>query len=77
MSLLGIPESDFDRMLKLTQKLFGGDDSEFQRGTTPEEQLMALLDFFGYFSGLTASRRQHPRTTWPPPSPTHGSTGSC
>lgn len=60
MSLLGIPESDFDRMLKLTQELFGGDDSEFQRGTTPEEQLMALLDFFGYFSGLTASRRQHP-----------------
>lgn len=60
MSLLGIPESDFDRMLKLTQELFGGDDSEFQRGTTPEEQLMALLDFFGYFSGLTASRRRHP-----------------
>lgn len=27
MSLLGIPESDFDRMLKLTQELFGGDDS--------------------------------------------------
>lgn len=60
MSLLGIPESDFDRMLKLTQELFGGDDTEFQRGTTPEEQLLALLDFFGYFSGLTASRRENP-----------------
>ncbi len=60
MSLLGIPESDFDRMLKLTQELFGGDDTEFQRGATPEEQLLALLDFFGYFSGLTASRRENP-----------------
>jgi cytochrome P450 len=26
MSLLGLPESDFPRMLKLTQELFGGDD---------------------------------------------------
>ncbi|MUM18239.1 cytochrome P450 [Mycobacterium sp. CBMA271] len=60
MSLLGIPESDFDRMLKLTQELFGGDDTEFQRGATAEEQLLALLDFFGYFSGLTASRRESP-----------------
>ncbi|MBB4853031.1 cytochrome P450 [Mycobacteroides chelonae] len=60
MSLLGIPESDFDRMLKLTQELFGGDDTEFQRGATPEEQLLALLDFFGYFSGLTAARRENP-----------------
>ncbi len=60
MSLLGVPESDFAFMLKLTQELFGGDDTEFQRGVTPEEQLLALLDFFGYFSGLTASRRQNP-----------------
>jgi hypothetical protein len=26
MSLLGLPESDFPRMLKLTQELFGGDE---------------------------------------------------
>ena len=26
MSLLGLPESHFPRMLKLTQELFGGDD---------------------------------------------------
>lgn len=60
MSLLGLPESDFPRMLKLTQELFGGDDEEFQRGATPEEQLAVLIDFFGYFSALTASRRAHP-----------------
>jgi cytochrome P450 len=30
MSLLGLPESDFPRMLTLTQELFGGDDDEFK-----------------------------------------------
>ncbi len=60
MSLLGIPESDFPRMLKLTQELFGSDDAEFKRGTTNEDQLPALLDMFQYFNGVTASRREHP-----------------
>jgi cytochrome P450 len=60
MSLLGIPESDFPRMLKLTQELFGSDDSEFKRGSNNEDQLPALLDMFGYFNGVTASRREHP-----------------
>ena len=60
MSLLGIPESDFPRMLKLTQELFGSDDSEFRRGTNNEDQLPALLDMFGYFNTVTASRRDHP-----------------
>ncbi|GBE66828.1 cytochrome P450 [Mycobacterium sp. MFM001] len=60
MSLLGIPESDFPRMLRLTQELFGGDDEEFKRGNTSEEQLQILLDFFGYFNAITASRREHP-----------------
>jgi cytochrome P450 len=60
MSLLGIPESDFSRMLKLTQELFGSDDSEFRRGSSNEDQLPALMDMFGYFNGVTASRREHP-----------------
>jgi cytochrome P450 len=60
MSLLGIPESDFSRMLKLTQELFGSDGSEFKRGSSNEDQLPALLDMFGYFNGVTASRREHP-----------------
>lgn len=60
MSLLGIPEADFPRMLKLTQELFGSDDSEYKRGTTAEDQLPALLDMFGYFNGVTAARREHP-----------------
>jgi cytochrome P450 len=60
MSLLGLPEEDFPRMHKLTQELFGGDDEEYKRGTTPEEQMEVLLDFFAYFSRLTASRREQP-----------------
>ena len=61
MSLLGLPEEDFPRMHKLTQEMFGGDDDEYnKRGGTPEEQLAVLLDFFAYFSQLTASRREHP-----------------
>jgi cytochrome P450 len=60
MSLLGIPESDFPRMLKLTQELFGSDDSEFRRGSSSEGQLPALLDMFQYFNAVTASRREHP-----------------
>jgi cytochrome P450 len=60
MSLLGLPEEDFPRMHKLTQEMFGGDDEEYKRGTTPEEQMEILLDFFAYFNNLTASRRAHP-----------------
>ncbi|BBY17543.1 cytochrome P450 [Mycolicibacterium litorale] len=60
MSLLGLPEEDFGRMHSLTQEMFGGDDDEYKRGTTPEEQMAVLLDFFSYFSALTASRRANP-----------------
>jgi len=61
MSLLGLPEEDFPRMHMLTQEMFGGDDEEYnKRGQSPEEQLQILLDFFAYFSNLTASRREHP-----------------
>src|SRR5436190_7910597 len=60
MSMLGLPEEDFPRMLKYTQELFGNDDTELQRGTSKEEQMVALLDMFAYFTAVTASRRQHP-----------------
>src|SRR3981189_740722 len=61
MSLLGLPEEDFPRLHILTTEMFGGDDEEYnKRGQSPEEQLQILLDFFTYFSQLTASRRDHP-----------------
>ncbi|MHA0285803.1 cytochrome P450 [Mycobacterium sp. C3-094] len=60
MSLLGLPEEDYGRMHALTQEMFGGDDDEYKRGVSPEEQMAVLLDFFAYFSTLTASRRETP-----------------
>jgi cytochrome P450 len=60
LTLLGLPESDFPRMLKLTQELFGGDDTELQRNASSDAMIAVLLDFFTYFAALTASRREHP-----------------
>jgi cytochrome P450 len=61
MSLLGLPEEDFGRMHMLTQEMFGGDDDEYKReGGSLEDQLAVLVDFFAYFSALTASRRANP-----------------
>ncbi|MDX6740883.1 cytochrome P450 [Actinocorallia sp. A-T 12471] len=60
LSLLGLPESDFARMLKLTQELFGGNDEELRRGASAEEQMAALFEFFDYFNALTAARRADP-----------------
>jgi cytochrome P450 len=60
LSLLGLPESDFPRLLKLTQELFGGADEELRRGETPDELIETLLDFFAYFSDITNARRATP-----------------
>ena len=60
LSLLGLPESDFPFMLRLTQELFGSDDEEFKRGTTTEDQMPVLLEMFQYFNDVTAARREHP-----------------
>jgi cytochrome P450 len=60
MSMLGLPEDDFPRMLTYTQEMFGNDDAELQRGTTKAEQMASLLDMFAYFTAVTAARRENP-----------------
>jgi cytochrome P450 len=60
LSIMGLPEDDFARMLKLTQELFGASDPELARGMTPEEQMQTIQDFFQYFMALTEDRRAHP-----------------
>jgi cytochrome P450 len=60
LSILGLPEDDFPRLLKLTQELFGAADPEMARGTTPEELMQTIQDFFQYFVALTEDRRAHP-----------------
>jgi cytochrome P450 len=60
LSLLGMPEDDFPRMLRLTQELFGADDADLARSADDDAAALALLDFFQYFQGLIAQRRAHP-----------------
>jgi cytochrome P450 len=60
LSILGLPEEDFPRMLKLTKELFGSDDDELNRSRDPEEQMTVLRDFFEYFVALTEDRRTKP-----------------
>lgn len=62
LAILGLPETDYPRMLQLTQELFGATDPDLQRGeATPEEITAILLDFYAYFSELTDDRRENPR----------------
>jgi cytochrome P450 len=61
LSMLGLPEDDFGRMLRLTQELFGADDPDFARVAEDDQMLAVIMDFFAYFSGVTADRRDNPR----------------
>jgi cytochrome P450 len=60
LSLIGLPEDDYPRMLRLTQELFGTADPELGRGTGQDDLMATLLDFFEYFQGLIDDRRAHP-----------------
>ena len=60
LSILGLPESDHPRMLKLTQELFGAADEEMQRGGAMEDIMEVIADYFRYFGELTAARRAEP-----------------
>ncbi|HMG40407.1 MAG TPA: cytochrome P450 [Acidimicrobiales bacterium] len=60
LAILGLPESDYDFMLTLTQELFGAQDPELARSTNPADILLVLQDFVQYFSVLTEDRRACP-----------------
>ena len=60
LTLLGMPESDFGFMLKLTQELFGTDDPDMQRDDNPDAFMVIVMEMFKYFTELTAARRAHP-----------------
>lgn len=62
LSILGLPESDFGRMLKLTQELFGAEDPDIGRAASDGSVLAVVLDFVSYFSDLANDRRAHPGT---------------
>ena len=60
LSILGLPESDYGRMLKLTQELFGSQDEDMQRGSDPIDIIAVIEDIFAYFTKLTEDRRANP-----------------
>jgi cytochrome P450 len=62
LSILGLPEDDFGRMLQLTQELFGAEDPDIGRAGEDQTVLQVMLDFVGYFTGLAADRRANPGT---------------
>jgi len=65
MSIMGVPQSDEPRMLKLTQELFGAADPELARDsdTPPAERkfdMSVIIDFSNYFRAISEDRRAHP-----------------
>jgi len=61
LSILGLPEEDYQRMLTLTQEMFGAEDPDLQKGTgSAEDRMATLLDFYQYFAALTADRQASP-----------------
>jgi len=69
MEVIGVPEADEPRMLKLTQELFGGADPDLSRsgdsalGTDAAvDSLQSVVaDFMTYFNAMTEDRRANPR----------------
>jgi cytochrome P450 len=68
MEILGVPEQDEPRMLRLTQELFGPQDPDTARireALSPQQfsgMMQAVVADFGtYFRGITEERRRTPR----------------
>jgi cytochrome P450 len=61
-SILGIPEADEPKVLRLTQQLFAADDPEFKRSEeNPEEAFRALgIEFLQYFGKIIYEKRAKP-----------------
>jgi len=61
LAILGLPETDYPRMLRLTQELFGAEDPEFKRDDDAMASLIqTVADFVNYFDGITADRHAQP-----------------
>ncbi|HXZ62048.1 MAG TPA: cytochrome P450 [Acidimicrobiales bacterium] len=60
LAILGLPEKDYPRMLKLTQELFGAEDPDIARLGEDASMVEVVLDFVKYFTALAEDRRAHP-----------------
>ncbi|HPE48758.1 MAG TPA: cytochrome P450 [Hyphomonas sp.] len=69
MNVIGVPEEDEPRMLKLTQEIFGAQDPDQNRSgqSIADTELgiasirETVADFFEYFAAVTEDRRKCPR----------------
>ena len=57
--MIGLPESDWERMFQLSNKLVGFDDPELQ--ASPEAGAAAAAEIYGYCDAIAADRRAHPQ----------------
>jgi len=60
LSILGLPEDDYPRLLQLTQELFGAEDPDIARMGDDQSILDVILDFVNYFTALAGDRRAQP-----------------
>ncbi|MEO1044241.1 MAG: cytochrome P450 [Pseudomonadota bacterium] len=68
MQILGVPEEDEERMLFLTQQMFGGQDEDLSgsgMANMTEEQIIQIVSgsvtaFEAYFAQVTAAKRANP-----------------
>ena len=60
LSILGLPEDDYARMLKLTQELFGAEDPDIGRMGEDQSVVEVILEFVAYFTALAEERRTDP-----------------
>ena len=62
MSVLGVSEEHYPKMLMLTQELFGPDDPDFQRPDRQDTQTNqeTVNEFAAFFSKLTEEKKAHP-----------------
>ncbi|KYG18987.1 cytochrome P450 [Bradyrhizobium sp. AT1] len=58
MTILGLPRSDEERLLKITQAYFGGGDPEMQKGSDLIDATIAYVD---YFKDVAQERRRNPK----------------
>ena len=62
LDILGLPEEEFPKMLRLTQELFGDGDPDFQRAGEDDQAMAVIMDVITLFTGLNAERRENPTT---------------
>lgn len=62
LAMMGLPDSDYPQMLKLTQELFGAEDPELARDAedTAAGLEETIAEFFAYFTAITEDRKANP-----------------